>query len=273
VSATRSAYANYRAAQNSIASHQSAVTANEVALEGARAERSVGTRTVLDVLNAEQELLNAQVALVTARRNAYVAGFQLLNAMGQAEADDLGLEGGPLYDPLSNYRRVARNWSDWADDAQHVRVATRTVAVERTTATESPQPTTRPIMSSEQSQNGVAPSVKVATGRSVSQAGAAPPMTGSGSSTTSKKLDKAMAPIAGRGWRLQLGTFSTRAAAEALYQRLSVDGLMAGWQPAYVAFGNLTRLQIGHYARRSEAATACRELVGRGQPCFATAAK
>ena len=68
------------------------------------------------MLNAEQELLNSQVALVTAKRDAYVAGFQLLNAMGQAEAQDLGLDGGPLYDPLGNYRRVANNWSDWASD-------------------------------------------------------------------------------------------------------------------------------------------------------------
>ena len=82
---------------------------------------------MLDVLNAEQELLNSQVALVTARRDAYVAGFQLLNAMGQAEADDLGLDGGPLYDPLGNYRRVAGNWNDWASDPRHVPVATRTV--------------------------------------------------------------------------------------------------------------------------------------------------
>ena len=51
---------------------------------------------------------------MTARRDAYVAGFQLLNAMGQAEAEDLGLDGGPLYDPLGNYRRVAGNWNDWA---------------------------------------------------------------------------------------------------------------------------------------------------------------
>ena len=80
------------------------------------------------MLNAEQELLNSQVALVTARRDQYVAGFQLLNAMGQAEADDLGLEGGPLYDPLGNYRRVAGNWSDWAGDPRHDPVATRTVA-------------------------------------------------------------------------------------------------------------------------------------------------
>ncbi|MGH6729611.1 MAG: TolC family outer membrane protein, partial [Sphingomicrobium sp.] len=99
VANTRSAFATYQAATNAIASNQVAVSANELALEGARAENSVGTRTILDVLNAEQELLNSQVALVTARRDQYVAGFQLLNAMGQAEADDLGLEGGPLYDP------------------------------------------------------------------------------------------------------------------------------------------------------------------------------
>ena len=127
VANTRSAYAAYQAAREAIQSNQTAVSANELALEGARAEQGVGTRTVLDVLNAEQELLNSQVALVTARRDAYVAGFQLLNAMGQAEADDLGLEGGPLYDPLGNYRRVAGDWSDWAGEPQHPVVATRTV--------------------------------------------------------------------------------------------------------------------------------------------------
>jgi outer membrane protein len=115
------------AAQEAIESNQVAVEANELALEGARAEQSVGTRTVLDVLNAEQELLNSQVALVTAKRDAYVAGFQLLNAMGQAEADDLGLDGGPLYDPLGNYRRVAGNANDWANDPNPVAVSTRTV--------------------------------------------------------------------------------------------------------------------------------------------------
>ena len=127
VANTRSAFATYKAATDAIASNQVAVSANELALEGARAENSVGTRTILEVLNAEQELLNAQVALVTARRDQYVAGFQLLNAMGQAEADDLGLEGGPLYDPLGNYRRVAGDWSDWSGDPRHTPVATSTV--------------------------------------------------------------------------------------------------------------------------------------------------
>ena len=102
VAATRSAFADYQAADDAIKSNDVAVKANELALEGVRAENSVGTRTILDVLDAEQELLNSQVLLVTARRDAYVAGFQLLNAMGQAEAADLGLDGGPLYDPLGN---------------------------------------------------------------------------------------------------------------------------------------------------------------------------
>src|SRR5438874_1815023 len=128
VQAARAAFAAYDAAQKSIQSNTVAVQANELALEGARAEQTVGTRTVIEVLNAEQELLQSQVALVTAKRDAYVSGFQLLNAMGQAEAQDLGLEGGPLYDPLGNYRRVANNWNDWADDPRHPTVATRTVS-------------------------------------------------------------------------------------------------------------------------------------------------
>ena len=127
VANARSAFAAYEAAQRAIASNDVAVKANALALEGARAEQTVGTRTVLDVLNAELEYVNSQVALVTARRDAYVAGFQLLNAMGQAEAADLGLEGGPLYDPLGNYRRVAGNMFDWASDPRHTPVATRTV--------------------------------------------------------------------------------------------------------------------------------------------------
>ncbi len=127
VALARSAFATYDAAQRSIQANTIAVQANELALEGTRAEQSVGSRNVLDVLNAEQELLNSQVALVSAKRDAYVAGFQLLNAMGVADAADLGLDGGPLYDPLGNYRRVAGNWNDWAGERRHVPVATRTV--------------------------------------------------------------------------------------------------------------------------------------------------
>ena len=127
VANTRAAFASYRAALEAIQSNEVAVAANSLALEGTRAEQTVGTRNVLDVLNAEQELLNSQVALVSARRDAYVAGFALLNAMGQAEADDLGLEGGPLYDPAAYYNRTIRRISDWSDSPAPAPVATRTV--------------------------------------------------------------------------------------------------------------------------------------------------
>jgi outer membrane protein len=48
--------------------------------------------------------------------------------LGLAEAQDLGLEGGPLYDPLGNYRGVAKNCNDGATDRRHTPVATRTVS-------------------------------------------------------------------------------------------------------------------------------------------------
>jgi len=127
VANTRAAFASYRASLDAIRSNEVAVAANNLALEGTRAEQSVGTRNVLDVLNAEQELLNSQVALVTARRDNYVAGFALLNAMGQAEAEDLNLDAGPLYDPTLNYDRTIRRRSDWDKGTTPAPVATRTV--------------------------------------------------------------------------------------------------------------------------------------------------
>ena len=127
ISQTRAAYASWRASNEVIESSRSAVSANTLSLEGVRAENSVGTRTIIEILNAEQELLNAQVQLVTAQRDAYVAGFSLLAAMGQAEARDLGLEGGPLYDPMTNYKRVRNHIGDWDSDPTPEPVATRTV--------------------------------------------------------------------------------------------------------------------------------------------------
>jgi outer membrane protein len=126
IAQARSAYASYQSSLRVIESSRVAVEANRLSLEGVRAENSVGTRTILDILNAEQELLNSQVQYVTAERDAYVAGFTLLAAMGRAEADDLNLGNGPLYDPGVNYKRVRNRWSDWADDKEPVAVGTPT---------------------------------------------------------------------------------------------------------------------------------------------------
>ncbi len=127
IAQTRAAYASWKASQEVITASERAVAANELSLEGVRAENSVGNRTILDILNAEQELLNSKVQLVTARRNAYVSGFSLLAAMGKAEARDLGLEGGALYDPVAEYEKVEGAWTDWDTNPDPATKATRTV--------------------------------------------------------------------------------------------------------------------------------------------------
>lgn len=140
IAETRATYANWQAANGVIRSAQAAVEAAELSLEGVRAENSIGNRQILDVLNAEQELVNARAQLVTARRNAYVAGFNLLALMGKAEARDLNLDtGGPLYDPQVNADRVSSKLNDWDRDEQAAPKSTRTVDIPPATATIGPQ--------------------------------------------------------------------------------------------------------------------------------------
>ena len=135
IAQVRSAWASYQAALAIIESSQTAVDAAALSLEGVRAENSIGNRTILDVLNAEQELLNSRVNLVTARRNAYVAGFTLLAAMGRAEARDLGFnDEALLYDPVLNYENVRGRWFDWQRNPDPETQATRTVDVPAQTA-------------------------------------------------------------------------------------------------------------------------------------------
>jgi outer membrane protein len=114
VNATGTAWEAYSSAEASIKSSKSQVDANTVALEGVRKEQQVGSRTVLDVLNAEQELLNSQVTVVTAERDAYVAAYQLLSAEGKLTARDLGLSV-KLYDPKEYYDDNASRWFGFGD--------------------------------------------------------------------------------------------------------------------------------------------------------------
>jgi len=109
---TETAWMQYQASVSSITSNQSQVDANSIALEGVRQEESVGQRTILDVLNAEQALLNSRVNLVTAERNEYVAGFMVLQALGQLNAASLDLPV-ELYDPEENYKHVRYKFWGW----------------------------------------------------------------------------------------------------------------------------------------------------------------
>jgi TolC family type I secretion outer membrane protein len=97
---------------------ESQVDANKTALEGTREQARVGSRILLDVLNAEQELLDAQVSLVVAKRDTYVAGLEMLSATGRLTARDLGL---PVeyYDETAYFDRVkGKIWGTDIGDGQ-----------------------------------------------------------------------------------------------------------------------------------------------------------
>lgn len=97
-------------ARAQIESFQAQIRANEIALEGVSQEARVGSRTVLDVLNAEQELLNSRVSLVQAQRDQVLAAFQLLSATGRLTARDLALKV-ELYDPTAYLESTRDRWS------------------------------------------------------------------------------------------------------------------------------------------------------------------
>ena len=105
-----SGFERLAAARASIKSREVEVRATTIALEGVTQEAAVGSRTVLDVLDAEQELLDAQVNLVRDQRNAIVASYDLLAAIGRLTARNLGLAV-DLYDQERYYLRVRdKSW-------------------------------------------------------------------------------------------------------------------------------------------------------------------
>lgn len=102
-------FTNVQTARAATKSFAKQVQANEVALEGVTREAQVGARTVLDVLDAEQELVDSQVRLVQAEREEVVASYELTSATGGLTADKLRLAV-DLYDPEAHYREVRDKW-------------------------------------------------------------------------------------------------------------------------------------------------------------------
>ncbi len=104
------------AARANISSNTEQVRAAKIAAEGTHQEQQVGLRTTLDVLNAEQELRNAELSLVSARRDEYVAAITVLSTMGRLEARDL-IPTVAQYDPKANFqkRRITWGWVPWEE--------------------------------------------------------------------------------------------------------------------------------------------------------------
>jgi outer membrane protein len=93
-----------------VASAQAQVTASEIALNGVREEAKAGQRTTLDVLNAQQALVNARVALVTAQHDRVVASYAVLNSIGRLSPQVLNLQT-TTYDASVHYQQVRDSWA------------------------------------------------------------------------------------------------------------------------------------------------------------------
>jgi len=93
-----------------VSSAQAQVAASEIALNGVREEAKAGQRTTLDVLNAQQALVNARVSLVQAQHDRVVASYSVLNAVGRLSPQVLGLPT-ETYDPSVHYHQVRDSWA------------------------------------------------------------------------------------------------------------------------------------------------------------------
>jgi outer membrane protein len=97
------------AAKAQVDSSTAQVTSSEIALDGVREEARVGQRTTLDVLNAQQALVQARTNLVTAQHDRIVASYAVLSSVGSLSPQILGLHI-ETYDPIVHYQQVRDNW-------------------------------------------------------------------------------------------------------------------------------------------------------------------
>ncbi|HCU59119.1 MAG TPA: hypothetical protein DIC64_03970, partial [Alphaproteobacteria bacterium] len=95
--------------ESRIKSVKDQIRAYAIALDGVQQEEALGNRTVLDVLDAYQELLNANVQEVRARRDYYVSGMALMLAMGKLTAKDLNLNV-EYYDAEKHSKETRNKW-------------------------------------------------------------------------------------------------------------------------------------------------------------------
>jgi outer membrane protein len=110
------AWETYSSAKSTIDSTRAQIRSNQIALEGVQREAIVGSRTTLDVLNAEQLLLNSRVILVQNLANLVNASYAVASAVGRLTARDLTLPV-PLYDETAYYAAVHDRWIGTGDYA------------------------------------------------------------------------------------------------------------------------------------------------------------
>ena len=256
----RSEYANWQATSSVVVASERAVAAARSALAGVRAESDVGTRTILDILNAEQELRNAQVQLVTAQRDSYVAAFALLTTMGRTQAHHLGVgQGATELVPEPETDIVAGSASVSIIDAPAT--AAPPIADPWPTLAVEEMPTAAAVPSQPEVQ-------PVRPERQMTPAGRTP------STASSPQPARPITGIEPTQWVIQLAAFSKEASARQHWEMVKAETtrIVGRTLPVITSFRSadkeMFRLAVGPFADFEAAEAACHDLrVGR-QNCI-----
>jgi cell division septation protein DedD len=161
---------------------------------------------------------------------------------------------GMKQDPLLGYAYVSR-------------AAAQGLAPAKTTLAEMDK-----IMTVDERKRGVAMAIEMAKAPAPKPAAKMTETKAPAQKPAIKAVAGAKPPVAAKGaWRVQLGAFSTRGAAEGLFRKLAGSAALAGRQAYYVPVGKMTRLQAGPFESRALAASVCAKLAP--QPCFAVEAR
>jgi len=104
-----SAWGQYLAAQVAVTANREMIDAARLALSGVLGERDVGQRTTLDVLNAQADVIAAQINLAASERDVIVARFAILSAFGDLSAKSLRLDV-TIHEPAEHLEAVADKW-------------------------------------------------------------------------------------------------------------------------------------------------------------------
>ena len=107
--AVTSAWTQYAAAREGVDANRALVAAAQLALNGVIEERNVGQRTTLDVLNAQNDVIDARINLVNSERDVVVASYAILSAIGHLTTERLGLQV-TKYRPEEHYKAVKDKW-------------------------------------------------------------------------------------------------------------------------------------------------------------------
>lgn len=259
----RSEYANWQAARAVVLASEQAVEGTRQALAGVKAESDVGSRTILDVLNAEQELRNAQVQLANAERDSYLASFSLLATMGRTQAQNLGVqkqnvvyERRPEHNPSMDVATAASTGSLPQQELQPLRdqLSANSVIVPPEYA---PAGASLPMPTPVQAPVQAAKPVREM----------APPRPPAVKASTSSAIPSTH-------WVVQLAAHDSSSAARAHWGKIqkAVYRVAPGTSPMVAAVINsakpVYRLAIGAFADFTTAETVCQDLRVQDQNCM-----